>query len=130
MPKKRSEETEKQNEAAPRLTQQKQVFEVKRIQQEQERLEEELALRVVEVLEENRKKLAEATLIELDLQDLMSETIEEVQETLSLSSKESHEHQSTRVNEWDDNAPSLTSALKNQLLNRIRNRALVRICCP
>ena len=34
------------------------------MQQEQERLKEDLALRVAEVQEENRKKLAEATLIE------------------------------------------------------------------
>ena len=80
------------------------------MQQEQERLKEELALRVAEVQEENCKKLAEATLIELELQDDLSATNEEFQETLSLLSEESHEHQSTRVNNWVNNSPTLISA--------------------
>ena len=88
--KQRREQIEKQNEAALRLTQQKQNLELKTMHQEQERLKEELALRVAEVQEENRKKLAEATLIELELQDDLSETNEEFQETLSQLSKESH----------------------------------------
>ena len=108
--KQRREEIEKQNEAALRLTQQKQDLELKRMQQEQERLKEELALRVAEVQEENRKKLAEATLIELELQDDLSETNEEFQETLSQLSRGSHGHQSTRVNDWVNNSPTLTSA--------------------
>ena len=108
--KRRREEIEKQNEATLRLTQQKQDLEIKRMQQEQERLKEELALRVAEVQEENRKKLAEATLIELELQDDLSATNEEIQETLSLLSEESHEHQSTRVNNWVNNSPTLISA--------------------
>ena len=80
------------------------------MQQEQERLKEELALRVAEVQEENRKKLAEATLIDLELQDDLSTTNEEFQETLSLLSEESHERQSTRVNNWVNNSPTLISA--------------------
>ena len=108
--KQRREEIEKQNEAALRLTQQKQDLEIKRMQQEQERLKEELALRVAEVQEENRKKLAEAALIELELQDDQSATNEEFQETLSLLSEESHEHQSTRVNILVNNSPTLISA--------------------
>ena len=108
--KQRREEVEKQSGAALRLTQQKQDLEIKRMQQEQERLKEELALRVAEVQEENRKKLAEATLIELELQDDLSATNEKLQETLSLLSEESHEHQSTRVNNWVKNSPTLMSA--------------------
>ena len=108
--KQRREEIEKQNEATLRLTQQKQDLEIKRMQQEQERLKEELALRVAEVQEENRKKLAEATLIELELQDDLSATNEEFQETLSLLSEESLEHLSTRVNNWVNNSPTLMSA--------------------
>ena len=108
--KQRREEIEKQNEAVLRLTQQKQDLEIKRMQQQQERLKEELAFRVAEVQEENRKKLAEATLIELELQDDLSATNEEFQETLSLLSEESHEHQSTRVNNWVNNSPTLMSA--------------------
>ena len=82
------------------------------MQQEQERLKEELALRVPEVQEENRKKLTEATRIELKLQDDQSETNEEIQQTLSLLSKGSHEHQSTRNENWVKNSPTLTSALE------------------
>ena len=68
-----AKKTEKQNEATLRLTQQKQDLELKRKQQEEERLKEKLALRVAEVQEENRKKLAAATLIEFQLQDDLSE---------------------------------------------------------
>ena len=60
--------------------------------------------------EENRKKLAEATLIELELQDDLLATNEEFHETLSLLSEGSHEHQSTRVNNWVNNSSTLTSA--------------------
>ena len=52
------------------------------MQQEQKHLKEECALRVTDVQEENSKKLAEATLIELELQDQLSETNDDFQETL------------------------------------------------
>ena len=97
--KQRREEIEKQNEATLRLTQQKQDLELKRMQQEQERLKEELALRVAEVQEENRKKLAAATLIELGLHKDLSEINAGFNETLSQLSKDSHEQQSARVND-------------------------------
>ena len=61
------------------------------MQPEQERLKEELALRLAEVQEENRRKLAAATLIELELQDDLSETNFGFNETLSQLSKDSHE---------------------------------------
>ena len=60
--------------------------------------------------EENCKKLAEATLIELEHHDGLSETNEEFPETLSQVSKESHEHQSTRVNDWVISSSILSSA--------------------
>ena len=82
------------------------------MQREQEHLKEELA--VAEVQEENRKKLAEATLIELELQDDLSETNEEFKDKLSQLSKESHERLSARVNDWVNNSPaSITTT--NQL---------------
>ena len=61
------------------------------MQPEQERLKEELALRLAEVQEENRRKLAAATLIKLELQDDLSETNFGFNETLSQLSKDSHE---------------------------------------
>ena len=66
--------------------------------------------------EENRKKQAEATLIELELQDDLSATNEEFQETLSLLSEESHENQSTRVKNWVNNSPTLISATNQYAL--------------
>ena len=81
------------------------------MQQEQKRLKEELALRVAEVQEENREKLAAATRIELELQDDLSEVIAGgFNETLSQLSKDSHEQQSTRINDWVHNSPTLQSA--------------------
>ena len=59
---------------------------------------------------ENRRKLTEATLLELELQHDLSETNEEFQETLSRLSKESHERHSTRINNWVNSLPTLTSA--------------------
>ena len=112
--KQKREEIEKQNDAALRLTQQKQELELKRMQREQEHLKEELALRVAEVQEENRKKLAEATLIELELQDDLSETNEEFKDKLSQLSKESHERLSARVNDWVNNSPA-SITITNQL---------------
>ena len=80
------------------------------MQQKQERLKEELALRVAEVQEENRKKLAATILIELELQDDLSELNDGLNETLSQLSKDSHEQQSARVNDWVNNFPTLISA--------------------
>ena len=80
------------------------------MQQKQERLKEELALRVAEVQEENRKKLAATILIELELQDDLSELNDGLNETLSQLSKDSHEQQSARVNDWVNNSPTLISA--------------------
>ena len=72
--KQRKEEIERQNEAALRIPKQQQELELERLQEEQEllrlrtdRLKKEQALRVEQLEEENRKKLAEATLTELEL---------------------------------------------------------------
>ena len=108
--KQRREKIEKQNEATLRLTQQKQDLELKRMQQEQKRLKEELSLRVAEVQEENRKNLAAATLIELELQDDLSEINAEFKETLSQLGNDSHEQQSARINDWVNNSPTSISA--------------------
>ena len=72
--KQRKEEIERQNEAALRIAKQQQELELERLQEEQEllrlrtdRLKKEQALRVEQLEEDNRKKLAEATLTELEL---------------------------------------------------------------
>ena len=73
---KHREEIEKQNKAALRMAQKQQELKLERLQQEQEqlrlrtdRLKKEQALRVQELQEENWKKLAEATLTELELRN-------------------------------------------------------------
>ena len=60
--------------------------------------------------EENCKKLAAATLIELKLHDDLSERNAGFSETLSQLSKDSHEQQSARVNDWVNNSLTLISA--------------------
>ena len=68
-----------------------------------ERLRKEQALRVEELQEENRKKLAEATLTELELRDDLSASQLNLEETLSqLSSKADG---TARVNDWVNNSP-------------------------
>ena len=79
----RREEIERQNEAALRLTRQKQ----------------ELELSMLE--EENRKKLAEATLEEFELQH--SYGASELQELLSQLSDTTRDKPTDRVNDWFDN---------------------------
>ena len=72
--KQRKEEIERQNETALRIAKRHQELELERLQEEQEllrlksdRLKKEQALRVEQLEEENWKKLAEATLTELEL---------------------------------------------------------------
>ena len=84
------EEIEEQNEAALRIAIQQQELEIERLQREQEqlrlradRLKKEQALRVEELQEENRKKLAEATFTELELRDDLSDSQPNLEETLS-----------------------------------------------
>ena len=64
--------------------------------------------------EENRKKLAAATLIEVERQDDLSETNAGFNETLSQLSKDIHEHQSVRVTDWVNNSPISISATKQR----------------
>ena len=82
------EEIEKQNEAAVRLAKQKQ----------------ELQLAVLQ--EENRKRLAEAHLVELELTEDLSETTEDFQETLSRLSGASAVDETRMIKDWVDNSPN------------------------
>ena len=81
---------ERQNEAALRFTKQQQELELERLQEEQEllrlrtdRLKKEQALRVEQLEEEKRKKLAEATLTELELTEDLSDSQSEFLDTIS-----------------------------------------------
>ena len=117
----RREEIEKQNEASLRLAKQKQELELEkqeldlqrmreeqeRLQKEQERLRKEQALKVQELEEENRKRLAEATLAELELRDDFSDSNSDLHETLSRLSAASQGKETQRINEWINNSPSV-----------------------
>ena len=113
--KQRREEIEKQNEAALRIAKQQQELELERLQQEQDqlrlradRLKKEQALRVEELQEENRKKLAEATLTELNLRDDLSDSQPNLEETLSKLSVSSKADETARINDWVNNSPIVT----------------------
>ena len=100
----RREEIEKQNEASLRLAKQKQELELEkqeleiekmkeeqeRLRKQQERLRKEQELRVLELEEENRKRLAEATLAEMELREDLSDLHVDVHDTLSRLSATSH----------------------------------------
>ena len=84
------EEIERQNEAALGLAKQKQELEIEQLQ------------------EENRKRLAAADLVELELQDDLSEPNEDLHETLSRLNGTSAANENQRINEWINNSPVVT----------------------
>ena len=120
----RREEIEKQNEASLRLARQKQELELERqeleiekmreeqerLRKNQERLRKEQELRVLELEEENRKRLAEATLAELELREDLSDLNADFHDTLSRLSATSHKAETQRIHEWINNSPNLAEA--------------------
>ena len=84
------EEIERQNEATLRLAKQKQELELEQLH------------------EENRKRLAAAHLVELELQDDLSEANEDLHETLSRLSGTSAANENQRISEWINNSPVVT----------------------
>ena len=117
----RREEIEKQNEASLRLAKQKQELELERqeleiekmreeeerLRKNQERLRTEQELRVLELEEENRKRLAEATLAELELREDLSDLNADFHDTLSRLSATSHKAETQRIHEWINNSPNV-----------------------
>ena len=89
----RREELARQSENALRLAKQRHEFARKR-------LEEEQALQLEKTEEENRRKLAEARITELELTENLSEAPDEFHETLSRISKHSRQTASQRVSDW------------------------------
>ena len=73
-----------------------------------DRLKKEQAFRVEELQEENRKKLAEATLTELELRDDLSDSQPNLEETLSKLSVSSKADETARLNDWVNNSPIVT----------------------
>ena len=115
--KQRKVEIEKQNEAALRIVKQQQELELGRLQEEQEllrlrtdRLRKEQALQVEQLEEENRKKLAEATLIELELTDDLSDSQSELLDTVTQLATSTKADDTLRVSEWDNNSPITTAS--------------------
>ena len=117
----RREDIEKQNEASLRLARQKQELELERqeleiekmreeqerLRKQQERLRKEPELRVLELEEENRKRLAEATLAELELREDLSDLHVDFHDTLSRLSAASRRAETERINEWINNSPNV-----------------------
>ena len=64
----------------------------------------------VEELEENRRKLAEATLTEMALRDDLSDSNTDFHETLSRLSASSRGKETERISDWINNSPSVTEA--------------------
>ena len=89
----RREELARQSENALRLAKQRHEFARKR-------LEEEQALQLEEMADENRRKLAEARTTELELTENLSEAPDEFHETLPRISKHSRQTASQRVSDW------------------------------
>ena len=115
--KQRKEEIERQNEAALRIAKQQQELELERLQEEQEvlrlrtdRLKKEQALRVEQLEEENRKKLAEATLTELELTEDLSDSQSEFLDTVSQLAASTKADNTVRVSEWVNNSPVATAS--------------------
>ena len=115
--KQRKEEIERQNEAALRSAKQQQELELERLQEEQEqlrlrtdRLKKEQALRVEQLEEENRKKLAEATLTDLELTEDLSDSQSEFLDTVSQLAASTKADDTVRVSEWVNNSPVATAS--------------------
>ena len=106
----RRAEIEKQNEAALRLAKQKQQLELEHQELELLKLRKEQALRVEELEEENRRKLAEAILTEMALRDDLSDSNTDFHETLSRLSASSRGKETERISDWINNLPSATEA--------------------
>ena len=102
----RREEIERQNEATLRLAKQKQQLELEQRELELQKLRKEQALRVEELEEENRRKLAQATLVEMELRDDLSDSNTEFHESLSRLGASSEGKETAMINDWVNNSPS------------------------
>ena len=106
----RRAEIEKQNEAALRLAKQKPQLELEQQELELLKLRKEQALRVEELEEENRRKLAEAVWTEMALRDDLSDSNTDFHETLSRLSASSKGKETERISDWINNSPCVAEA--------------------
>ena len=115
--KQRKGEIERRNEAALRFAKQQQELELERLQEEQEllrlrtdRLKKKQAFPVEQLEEENRKKLAEATLTELELTEDLSASQSEFLDTNSQLATSTKADDTVRGSEWINNSPVDTAS--------------------
>ena len=85
--------------------------EQERLRKHQERLRKEQELRVLELEEENRKRLAQATLAELELREDLSDLHVDFHDTLSRLSAASHRAETERIHEWINNSPNVVEKI-------------------
>ena len=67
-------------------------------------------MRVLELEEENRKRLAEATLAKLELREDLSDLNADFHDTLSRLSATSHKAETQRIHQWINNSPNVAEA--------------------
>ena len=105
-------EIDRQNTSRLRLVQGKQKLDLQRLKQEEERMKKEQALMLAELEEDKGRRLAEATLTELELTEDVVETSRSLQETLSEVSVHNQSVKSVRLNNWVRN---FSTEVKNHL---------------
>ena len=130
--KQRKEEIERQNEAVLRFAKQQQELELERLQEEQEllrlrtdRLKKEQALRVEQLEEENRKKLAEATLTELELTEDLSDSQSKFLDTVSQLAASTEADDAVRVSERVNNSPVASASDPTKTVSLEPNAVIV-----
>ena len=103
------EDIERQSESMLRLAQQKQEPNLQWLKQEEERMKKEQALIFAEQEEDDRSRLAEATLAELELIEIVSKTNQSLREAFSeLSTHRQSVKKSVRLNNWVNRSRKLT----------------------
>ena len=95
-----------------RLAQQKQELDPQRLKQEGEQIKKEQALMLAELEEDNRGRLAEATLTDLQLNEDVLETSRSLRDALSELSAHSQTVKSVKLNNWVTNA---STEVKNRI---------------
>ena len=95
-----------------RLAQQKQELDLQRLKQEGEQIKKEQALMLAELEEDNRGRLAEATLTNLKLSEDVLETSRSLRDALSELSAHSQTVKSVKLNNWVTN---VSTEVKNRI---------------
>ena len=108
----RREEIELQNESMLHVAQQKQERDLWQLKQEEVRVKNKQGLTLAQLEEENRRRLAEAPLAELELSEDVSETSQSLRHAMSELSTHSQSVKSVNQNNWVTNT---TTEVENEL---------------